>query len=124
MLHLSGLHVHHGERTFSVVQSRHHRVLDPLLVFCGRLEPVHDKFDEMRLISIQRGYHVEFLQFPVDADLRVTAFPELFEQLLVVSFAALDQRCHQVTLPVPVVLHDQRYDLFVAVSDHFCSGFR
>ena len=102
---LRGLHVHYGQGTLSLIERRHHGVLDPLLVFDRWLETVYDKFYEMRLIAVQGRYLVQFQELAVNSYLSVSAFAHLLEKLLVMTFSSSDHRCEQITFAALIVLH-------------------
>ena len=102
---LRGLHVHYGQGTLSLIERRHHGVLDPLLIFDRWLETVYDKFYEMGLIAVQGRYLVQFQKFSIHSDLCVSAFAHLLEKLLVMTFSSSDHRCKQITFPAGIVLH-------------------
>ena len=124
MLQRTRFQVHHGHRPLAHGNRLPHGVAHPLVVPRPGLEAVHDELDEMRLVAVQGLYALQFEDFPVDADLRVAALPELVEQLPVMALAAPHERCQQIALAVPVRSEDQVHDLTVGVAHHFLAGLR
>ena len=124
MLQRARFQVHHGHRPLAHGNRLPHGVAHPLVVPRPGLEAVHDELDEMRLVAVQGLYALQFEDFPVDADLRVAALPELVEQLAVMALAAPHERRQQVALAVPVRSEDEVHDLAVGVAHHLLAGFR
>ena len=122
MVHIPRLLVHHREGTFPVVERGHHGVPYALLVIACRLEPVYDKLYEVGFVSVKLGDPREVTDFTVNAHLGVSSPAQLLEELLVMSFAAFDQRGQQVAFASLVVLYDELHDLLVSVADHLLPG--
>ena len=92
MMHLFCLHIHDCHRSFSEVQSRHHRVLYSFLVFKRRFQLINHQFYEMRFITVQGLDFVEFADLAVDTHLGIAAFAHLLYQFLVMTFASTYDR--------------------------------
>ena len=124
MLQHAALQVHHRDGPLAGVQRVDHGVPHPLVVPVPGLEPVHHKFDEMRLVAVQGRYFLQGEDFPVDADLGEAPLAELLEQFPVVALAAADERGEQIAFPAPVRGHDEVRDLRVRIADHLLPALR
>ena len=118
MMHFLSLHIHYGDGAFTEVQCRHHRRFYPLFVFLSRFQTIYHKFDEMGLVTVKRGHFVQFAKFPVDTHLSISPLAHLLQKFLVMSLTAFHHRSQEITFPVLVILHYQRHDLLIGISDH------
>ena len=124
MLQCARFQVHHRHRPLAGGKRLGDGVAHPLVVPRPGFEAVHDELDEMGLVAVQGLYALQFHDFPVDADLRVAALPQLVEQLAVVALAAPHERRQQVAFAVAVGGEDQVHNLAVGVAHHLLAGLR
>ena len=118
MIQLPGLHIHHRQRTLTEIQRRHHRILDALRILLRRLQTVDHQLHKMRLVTVQRRQLAELAQLTVHSHLSVSTLTHLLQQLLVMTLSAPHKRRQQITLATRIVLHNQRHDLLIRITDH------
>ena len=116
------LHIQYGKRTLPQRESRLHGAADTVSVPVIRLELVHDKFDEMRLVAVQGVDLGKRGNLPVDTGLGVTLLAQLLEEFLVAALAPVDKRREQQALPAVIFLQYQLHYALVGVPHHLPSG--